>query len=239
MGAQNSQNLPAAAANYLASVTAGSGVAAIAFAPGGGWVIVSRDGEYMAPGTPPEFQTNLQTVTQRGQTIRSIAFRPDVAGGWVIVTDQGVPNLGLTPDCAQTIDDFLNHGSRITCVAFPARGGDSWLVLADDNLEAHNIDDWCYQTLCNFTQTAQRATGVAFAPGDGWSIFGCGGWFGINIGDCLLVPRAYVKAVVIGHCPRLLHSWVGHGRGGGTGWCVRGRPGLLRHSARVGSGSAT
>jgi len=31
--------------------------------------------------------------------------------------------------------------------------------------------------------------------------------------------------------------WVVSGRV--VGWCVRGRPGLLRHSARVGSGSAT
>ena len=50
----------------------------------------------------------------------------------------------------------------------------------------------------------------------------------------LLVPARVVKAIrssSVGHCGCV---GVVRGRVEGQGWCVRGRPGLLRHSTRVG-----
>lgn len=184
MGIQKSQNLSSDAASYLAGVAGGSGVAAMAFAPDGGYVIVGRDGSFQAPGTPSDFQQVLRTLITGGAAIRSVAFRPGSPGGWVIVSDHGAPSAGLPSDCASTLTELVGRGSTVTCVVFPPAGGDGWVVVADDNLVARDISDWCYQTLVNFTQTAQRATGVAFAPGGGWAIYGGGGFFGIDIGAC-------------------------------------------------------
>ncbi|MBL8485241.1 MAG: beta-lactamase family protein, partial [Rhodocyclaceae bacterium] len=157
------------------------GVAAFAFAPNGGWVIVTKDRAYYARAIPDECFQQLGSFMRAGDELRALAFTP--GGGWVIVTDRHYYARGIPDECFRKLCDFFAAGATITCIAFPPQGGNSWVILAGHALYARNIDDECYQLLCNCLPSTRPARKVAFAPGGGWAILAEDYYWARNIPD--------------------------------------------------------
>ncbi|MBX3668437.1 MAG: beta-lactamase family protein [Rhodocyclaceae bacterium] len=176
------RNIPAEAHRIIGELGP-RGVAAFAFAPGGGWVIVTKDRAYYARGIADECFQQLGSFMRAGDELRVLAFTP--SGGWVIVTDRHYYARGIADECFRKLGDFFAAGASITCIAFPPQGGNSWVILAGHALFARNIDDECYQLLCNCLPSTRPARKVAFTPGGGWAILAEDYYWARNIpGEC-------------------------------------------------------
>ncbi|TDX02150.1 serine hydrolase domain-containing protein [Dinghuibacter silviterrae] len=177
-----------------------NGIAALAFTPSGGWVIVSMNGDYCASGIPDDCFQQLVQYINNGDLINVMAFTPD--GGWVIVTNTAYCASGIPDDCFSALVSYFNAGYAITCIAFPPAGGDSWVILAGGILTASNIDDECFQFLCNYLPSTRQARWVVFPPQGGWAIL-AGDYYearGIP-DDCFAQFGAFIQA---GALPDLL-----------------------------------
>lgn len=161
------RNIPDEAHEKIGAMGA-AGVSVFAFAPNGGWVIVTANGGYFARGIPDECFDQLGAFIKAGDKIRVIAFTP--SGGWVIVTSRTYFAKGIPDECFTKLGEIFNAGAVITCIAFPFSGGNSWVILAGKTLFARNINDECYQYLCNCLPSTRPAKKVAFTPSGGWAI---------------------------------------------------------------------
>ncbi|MET0207678.1 MAG: serine hydrolase domain-containing protein [Burkholderiaceae bacterium] len=157
-----------------------AGVRVFAFAPGGGWVIVTETGHF-ARGIPDECFEQIGSLRAAGHRIRVVAFPP--AGGFVIVTDKTYFARGIPDECYDRLGKMWNAGARPTCIAFPRSGGNRWAILAGKALYCRGIDDECYQLLCNFAQGLRPAQRVAFTPSGGFVILAQDRYFARRIPD--------------------------------------------------------
>jgi CubicO group peptidase (beta-lactamase class C family) len=146
-----------------------AGVRVVAFTPGGGWVVVSKNGLF-ARNIPDECYDKLRSFVQDGHQVRTIAFPPEGGNRWVIVTDRDLFARNIPEECYQKLRDFSAAGHQPTCIAFPYPGGNRWVILAGKALYARNIDDECFQHLVNFSQGKRPAERVAFTKTGGWFI---------------------------------------------------------------------
>jgi len=177
------------------------GIAVFAFHPGGGWVIVTLEGNKFARNIPQECNEKLEQYLAAGHEIRSIAFPPLGGNRWVIVTDHAKFARNIPSECNQKLEEYIAQGRQLRCVAFPGgRGpGDSWVVLADDAFFVRNIDDECYQLMRNLFQAprpgadaSRKIHFVAFEPDGGWVILADDYFFARNIdGECYTRLNTY------------------------------------------------
>jgi CubicO group peptidase (beta-lactamase class C family) len=176
-----------------------AGVQVFAFAPGGGWVLVTNSG-YFARGIPDECFQKLGEFIGAGHKIRVIAFPPEGGNRWLIVTDKTYFARNIPDECYQKLGDFWNAGARPTCVAFPAPGGNRWVILAGKTLFARGIDDECYQFLVNFAQGLRPARRVAFTTSGGWVILAQDRYFARNIPDeCYQQMGQFAQTLEVDH----------------------------------------
>lgn len=168
------------------------GIAVFAFHPGGGWVIVTRQGSKFARNIPEECNTKLEEFLANGHEIRSIAFPPKGGNSWVIVTDQDKFARNIPEECNTQLESFMARGEEIRHVAFPFErpNDNSWLIIGEDSFFARNIDDECYQLLRNLEQVYEEGKrisrpvySVAFEPGGGWAILAKDYYFARNIDE--------------------------------------------------------
>lgn len=146
-----------------------AGVQAFAFAPGGGWVIVTDNGLF-ARGIPDECFQQIGILRAAGHRIRVLAFPPEGGNRFLIVTDRTYFARNIPDECYDRLGRMWAAGARPTCVAFAPQGGNRWAILAGKQLYCRGIDDECYQVLCNFAQGLRPAQRVAFTPGGGFVV---------------------------------------------------------------------
>ncbi|MGW4468792.1 serine hydrolase domain-containing protein [Nonomuraea sp. NPDC004354] len=146
------------------------GIAAVAFTPSNGWVIVTQDGRYFARGVPDACFAELGKMVDAGAKIHCVAFPPEGGDRWVITSDRGMSARGLPEECHQRVSDSYAAGQQVVHVAFPPAGGNRWVVADTKAFFARGVDDECYQMMRNLTQGGRRVTRVAFPKSGGWAV---------------------------------------------------------------------
>jgi CubicO group peptidase (beta-lactamase class C family) len=203
------RNIPDEAHQQIAAMGP-AGVRVFAFAPGGGWVIVTENGHY-ARGIPDECFTQIGQLRAAGHKINVIAFPPEGGNRFLIVTDRTYFARNIPDECFDRLGTMWAAGARPTCVAFPAPGGNRWAILAGKSLYCRNIDDECYQLLWNYAQGLLPAQRVAFTPSGGWVILAQDRYFARRIPD-----ECYTQMGILG-----ANFWIDHVNFEfGDGWSI-------------------
>lgn len=176
-----------------------AGVRAFAFTPGGGWVIVTRNGHF-ARNIPPECFEQIGTLRAAGHEIRCIAFPPEGGNRFLIVTDRTYFARNIPQECFERLGQMWAAGARPSCVAFPRSGGNRWAILAGRQLYCRGIDDECFQLLVNFSQGLRPAQQLAFTPGGGFAILAQDRFFARRVPDeCYQQMRAMAATQRLDH----------------------------------------
>jgi CubicO group peptidase (beta-lactamase class C family) len=153
---------------------AGDDVTWVAFAPGGGWSVVSKSGVFFNRNIPDECHQKMQDLSKDGARIVHVAFTPQGTNGWSVVNDKGVFfNRNIPDECHQKMQDLSKNGDRIVSVAFPPAGGNSWTVVNDKGVFFNrNIPDECNQKMQDLSKGSAKITCVAFPlqGGNTWSV---------------------------------------------------------------------
>lgn len=125
---------------------------------------------YWAYNIPSNAYSAMTELSQRNNTIKSVAFAPN--GGWVVVYNRS--NLryeGIPSDLQSRLIDIQESDANveIKSVAFAPNGG--WVVLVNRNgFYAGGIDQTAFNNLSQLSRGGHELKSVAFAPNGGYVI---------------------------------------------------------------------
>ena len=126
----------------------------VAFAPGGGWLVLYDTNGYAGHGVPQNLSDKLNEMNLNGSTIKSVAFGPN--RGWVVLYDnRGIAYYNVPQVMEADIPGMLNAANDLVDVTIPTtysyavvgKGGAAWhrnletpIANAVNDINSHRLD---------------------------------------------------------------------------------------------------
>jgi hypothetical protein len=145
-------------------------ITTLAFAPDGGWVLVTQDGGLFSHDIPPECEQKLRQWLRLGYRINCVAFPPAGGNSWAIAADRDVYARNIPEECWQRIRLFRDTGGTILQIAFPPKGGNSWFVLSDSYFYSRNCGTDFYEQAEQYYSEGRKIRQAAFPWRGGWVV---------------------------------------------------------------------
>ena len=176
----SSRNLPKEAYAKLESVKS-RGISSFSFAPNGGWVIVTKNGEIHDYKKTSSLSSKINSLKQYNRKIKQIVFHPKKSDSWVIVTENSVYSNRIPKELNTTLQSFIRKGKKIQSVSFGNKTKDTWAIVnTDGSFYANNIPDECYtilKNIYNLKNSSLQISSVTFSPSGGWTVIAGGLYF--------------------------------------------------------------
>ncbi len=198
-----------------------AGISTFAFAPNGGWALVSKNGRLEQQNIPSECEKKIKDFLAKGHKIKDVSFPPKGGNSWVILTDRAMYARNIPNECYKRLLSDFKKGNKAIKVSFPKKGGNSWVIIYEKGgFYARNIDDECYQILRNLRESdmpgkkaARKITNVTFAPNGGFVVLAEDYHFARNIND-----DCFSKMNSLSNGKNLIHTVAFNPKG--KGWSI-------------------
>lgn len=134
--------------------------------------MVSLNTHFFGWNLPKGCQAQLDNFVKDGHRILCVAFPPDRADAWSIITDKTFANRNIPSECDQRMREIRNGGKRVQAVAFPHKRSNSFSIITDDGVFNRNIPASCDTKMRALEADGHRIVGLGFPPENrnGWCI---------------------------------------------------------------------